>query len=525
MRAFFIFVILAQFCSRTSDGAAFTAMTRLRDLALMEKTLVDSLEKFVASEKSKLKQVIKIVQRVKNSFGNRNISNPDEIYQSPMEVYTLFKRFVYQWKGLEDIVKTNGSKDILDQLDDFQPYLPTVEEDLYGSISAIYLLQDTYNISAHDMASGNIPGATGKNEIHTDDCFELGSFALHFGRYQHARGWLTETLERVKKPGYNGNIDMPLLFEHASWVEYTTGNLEKALEYCLELIKISPNNTRALENAMNYRRQLKTGFIKTYEHVKAEEEKRLTDVYQSTKMSKLCREENLRKSYGAAHLLKCRYKTDHPILKLKPAKEEVVLVKPRVVIFRDMVRANDLEKIKNVARPHLDRSKAFNLATGQLETVTYRISESAWIHESATDAVKIFNRRAEAASGLAMATAEDLQVANYGLGGQYEEHHDHGYPGSPLDNHRNGNRIATMLLYLTNVPYGGGTVFTRLKIHVKPGEGDAAFWYNLKQSGIGDNSTFHAACPVLSGIKWVGNKWFHLHGQEFRRPCTLNEHE
>ena len=38
------------------------------------------------------------------------------------------------------------------------------------------------------------------------------------------------------------------------------------------------------------------------------------------------------------------------------------------------------------------------------------ICYSAWIHESATDAVKIFNRRAEAASGLAIATAEDLQV-------------------------------------------------------------------------------------------------------------------
>ena len=38
------------------------------------------------------------------------------------------------------------------------------------------------------------------------------------------------------------------------------------------------------------------------------------------------------------------------------------------------------------------------------------ICYSAWIHESATDAVKIFNRRAEATSGLAMATAEDLQV-------------------------------------------------------------------------------------------------------------------
>jgi hypothetical protein len=30
-----------------------------------------------------------------------------------------------------------------------------------------------------------------------------------------------------------------------------------------------------------------------------------------------------------------------------------MLVKPRVVIYRDMVRENDLEKIKDVARPHV----------------------------------------------------------------------------------------------------------------------------------------------------------------------------
>ena len=36
--------------------------------------------------------------------------------------------------------------------------MPTLKDDLYGSISAIFLLQDTYNISAKDMASGNIPG-------------------------------------------------------------------------------------------------------------------------------------------------------------------------------------------------------------------------------------------------------------------------------------------------------------------------------------------------------------------------------
>ena len=35
--------------------------------------------------------------------------------------------------------------------------------------------------------------------------------------------------------------------------------------------------------------------------------------------------------------------------------------------------------------------------------------------------------------------------------------------------------------------------------------------------------TRHAACPVLSGQKWVANKWIHERGQEFKeRPCGLS---
>ena len=33
-------------------------------------------------------------------------------------------------------------------------------------------------------------------------------------------------------------------------------------------------------------------------------------------------------------------------------------------------------------------------------------------------------------------------------------------------------------------------------------QGSAAFWYNLKANGDGDDSTRHAACPVLVGNKW-----------------------
>ena len=127
MRLLFAFIIFSQFYSRTTDGAAFTAMTRLRDLALMERTLVQSLDELIAAEKSKLEQVIKIAERVNTSLGNRNLSQPDEVYTSALEVYSLFKRFVFQWKRLEGIVDSNKSKGKLDSLLSSKLFVPEVQ--------------------------------------------------------------------------------------------------------------------------------------------------------------------------------------------------------------------------------------------------------------------------------------------------------------------------------------------------------------------------------------------------------------
>lgn len=74
---------------------------------------------------------------------------------------------------------------------------------------------------------------------------------------------------------------------------------------------------------------------------------------------------------------------------------------------------------------------------------------------------------------------------------------------------------------MSDVEQGGGTVFTAINIALWPKKGSAAFWYNLKPNGEGDFKTRHAACPVLTGSKWVANKWLHERGQEFLRPCTL----
>jgi len=86
-----------------------------------------------------------------------------------------------------------------------------------------------------------------------------------------------------------------------------------------------------------------------------------------------------------------------------------------------------------------------------------------------------------------------------------------------------GNRIATILFYMSDVTAGGATVFTNAHTAVFPVKYAGVFWYNLKRNGQGNVITRHAACPVLAGQKWVSNWWIHEYGQVFRRPCALNE--
>ncbi|XP_019384113.1 PREDICTED: prolyl 4-hydroxylase subunit alpha-3 [Crocodylus porosus] len=148
--------------------------------------------------------------------------------------------------------------------------------------------------------------------------------------------------------------------------------------------------------------------------------------------------------------------------------------------------------------------------------------EIAWLKGTVDPVIVSLDRRIAAVTGLDIRPpyAEYLQVVNYGIGGQYEPHFDHATSRkSPLYRMKSGNRIATIMIYLSSVEAGGATAFIYANFSVPVIKNAALFWWNLHRNGDGNGDTLHAGCPVLAGDKWVANKWIHEHGQEFRRPC------
>ncbi|CAH1793743.1 unnamed protein product, partial [Owenia fusiformis] len=136
----------------------------------------------------------------------------------------------------------------------------------------------------------------------------------------------------------------------------------------------------------------------------------------------------------------------------------------------------------------------------------------AWIYDTHHPRIHQLSHRVAEITGLhteyktSLSHSEPFQVVNYGMGGQYEPHHDY-YADISMLAHvpdfikNTGDRLSTFLFYLNDVEAGGATVFPYAKVHVPAVKGAAAFWFNVKRSGENDVRTLHAGCPVVLGQK------------------------
>ncbi|XP_073734742.1 prolyl 4-hydroxylase subunit alpha-2 isoform X5 [Callorhinus ursinus] len=534
------------------QAEVFTSIGHMTDLIYAEKDLVQSLKEYILVEEAKLSKIKSWANKME-ALTSRSAADPEGYLAHPVNAYKLVKRLNTDWPALEDLVLQDSAAGFIANLSVQRQFFPT-DEDEMGAAKALMRLQDTYKLDPDTISKGQLPGTKYQAMLSVDDCFGMGRSAYNEGDYYHTVLWMEQVLKQLDA-GEEATIAKAEALDYLSYAVFQLGDLHRALELTRRLLSLDPSHERAGGNLRYFERLLEEerekilsnqteAGLATQESIYERPVDYLPerDVYES-----LCRGEGVKLTPRRQKRLFCRYHHGNrtPQLLIAPFKEEDEWDSPHIVRYYDVMSDEEIERIKEIAKPKLARATVRDPKTGILTVASYRVSKSSWLEEDDDPVVARVNLRMQHITGLTVKTAELLQVANYGMGGQYEPHFD--FSRRPFDsglktegnrlatflNYKNeqdafkrlgtGNRVATFLNYMSDVEAGGATVFPDLGAAIWPKKGTAVFWYNLLRSGEGDYRTRHAACPVLVGCKWVSNKWFHERGQEFLRPCGSTE--
>uniref|UniRef100_A0A671XHL8 procollagen-proline 4-dioxygenase n=1 Tax=Sparus aurata TaxID=8175 RepID=A0A671XHL8_SPAAU len=507
---------------------------QMTDLIYTEKELVQSLREYIKAEESKLAAVKSWANKL-DDLTRVSTSDPEGYLGHPVNAYKLMKRLNTEWTELESLVLQNPSDGFISNMSTHRQYFPD-EEDATGAAKALMRLQDTYQLDSEAFARGKLPGVHSDALLSVDDCYDMGKTAYNEADYYHAVLWMQQALKQLDA-GEEAVVSKADILDYLSYSVYQMGDLPRAIELTRRLVAIDSSHQRAGGNLRYFEKLL---FKQLNEMNQAyeppSEEPIQLGTYSRPKdhlperetYEALCRGEGLKMNEARRRRLFCRYQDGqmNPRLLLKPIKEEDEWDSPHIVRYMNILSDEEIGKIKELAKPRVLSESVCSYAVYiLLQHVLVLLLFSAWLEAEDDPVIARVNQRIEDITGLTVDTAELLQVANYGVGGQYEPHYDFSRKDEPDAFKRlgTGNRVATFLNYMSDVEAGGATVFPDFGAAIWPRKGTAVFWYNLFKSGEGDYRTRHAACPVLVGSKWVSNKWIHERGQEFRRPCGLTE--
>ncbi|KAI5661179.1 hypothetical protein M9H77_20502 [Catharanthus roseus] len=204
---------------------------------------------------------------------------------------------------------------------------------------------------------------------------------------------------------------------------------------------------------------------------------------------------------------------------------QVLSWSPRAFYFPNFATAEQCQSIMKIANSTLKPSKVALRKGDTPESVNgLRTSSGTFIKASddSTGVLDYIEKKIARATMLPRSNGESFNVLRYEVGQRYVPHHDAFDPAhyGPQYN----QRVASFLVYLTDVEEGGETAFPYendsnkdividyngcLGLKVKPRQGDGLLFFSLLPNGTIDKKSLHGSCPVIKGEKWVATKWIH----------------
>ena len=181
---------------------------------------------------------------------------------------------------------------------------------------------------------------------------------------------------------------------------------------------------------------------------------------------------------------------------------------PRVVVFGDLLSAEECAELIALARTRLARSETIATRTGESEVNEARTSDGMFFERAEFPVCARLEARLARLLDWPLENGEGLQILRYRPGAEYKPHYDYfdpAEPGTPAILKRGGQRLASIVCYLNTPEAGGATVFPEAGIEVAPVQGNAVFFSYDRPDPC--TRTLHGGAPVTAGEKWVATKW------------------
>jgi len=210
---------------------------------------------------------------------------------------------------------------------------------------------------------------------------------------------------------------------------------------------------------------------------------------------------------------------DARILRIGFVKPEVISWSPRIVVLHSFLSAEECDYLIATASPRLQVSTVVDTKTGKGVKSNVRTSSGMFLNydEKKYPMIQAIEKRISVYSQVPVENGELMQVLRYEKGEFYKSHHDY---FSDEFNLKRSQRVATMLMYLSDNVEGGETHFPFagdaecscggkrvIGMCVKPKKGDAVLFWSVSLDGSVDPKSRHGGCEVLGGVKWSATKW------------------
>ncbi|PSS30706.1 Prolyl 4-hydroxylase [Actinidia chinensis var. chinensis] len=202
---------------------------------------------------------------------------------------------------------------------------------------------------------------------------------------------------------------------------------------------------------------------------------------------------------------------------------QILSWKPRALYFPNFATIEQCQGIVKMAKAHLAPS-SLALREGETAENTKGIRTSSGMFISAsedkTGILDLIEEKIARATMIPRSHGEAFNVLRYEIGQRYNSHYDAFNPAEYGP--QKSQRIASFLLYLSDVEEGGETMFPFengwsmdlnydyrkcVGLRVKPRRGDGLLFFSLFPNGTIDATSLHGSCPVMTGEKWVATKW------------------